>query len=79
MYLIILTTAFKSLQVMVLLLKSGEQKVRVTDSSGYPCGVAVDSSGRVYVTDDHNYRIQVFLWKPNLVANPIEPPIAGFK
>ena len=45
----------------------------------YPFGIAVHSSGRVYVADDHNYRIQVFLWKPILVANPVEPPIAGFK
>ena len=55
-----------------------------TEGSGngqfmYPWGIAVDSSGRVYVADDHNYRMQVFLWKPILVANPVEPPIAGFK
>ncbi|MDW3666790.1 MAG: hypothetical protein QOA57_01420, partial [Nitrososphaeraceae archaeon] len=55
-----------------------------TEGSGdrqfnYPYGVAVDSSGRVYVADDHNYRMQVFLWKPIINPNPIEPPIAGFK
>jgi DNA-binding beta-propeller fold protein YncE len=42
-----------------------------------PIGVAVDSSsGRVYVAERENYRIQVFSWKPILVANPIEPPVA---
>ena len=126
MYLILVITGFKSLQTLVILLHTGEQKVRVTDSSTgqlallltlqemcmylnihnnriqkftsdgtfitklgtegsgngqfrYPWGIAVDSSGRVYVADDHNFRMQVFLWKPILVANPVEPPIAGFK
>jgi DNA-binding beta-propeller fold protein YncE len=54
-----------------------------TEGSGdgqfaYPFGIAVHSSGRVYVADDHNYRIQVFLWNP-IFHNPIEPPVAGLK
>jgi DNA-binding beta-propeller fold protein YncE len=39
-------------------------------------GVAIDSSsGRVYVSDSNSKRIQVFLWKPNLL-NPVKPPLA---
>ena len=35
-----------------------------------PCGIAFDTSGNMFITDEYNHRIQKFFFKPSIVIGP---------